>query len=61
MESSVVVIESLDQEGRGIAHVEGKVVFIDGALTGELRSDSGSTVTGDALRSAGRGPRPLHR
>ena len=30
-----VIIESLDQEGRGIAHSEGKVVFIEGALTGE--------------------------
>lgn len=30
-----VIIESLDQEGRGIAHVEGKVIFIEGALTGE--------------------------
>lgn len=28
-------IESLDHEGRGIAHADGKVVFIDGALTGE--------------------------
>ena len=28
-------VESLDYEGRGIAHAEGKVVFIDGALTGE--------------------------
>lgn len=28
-------IESLDHEGRGVAHVEGKVVFIDGALPGE--------------------------
>lgn len=28
-------IESLDQEGRGVAHVEGKTVFIDGALPGE--------------------------
>lgn len=26
------VIESLDQEGRGVAHVEGKTIFIDGAL-----------------------------
>lgn len=25
-------IESLDQEGRGVAHVEGKTIFIDGAL-----------------------------
>jgi 23S rRNA (uracil1939-C5)-methyltransferase len=30
-----VIIESLDQEGRGIAHAEGKVIFIEGALTGE--------------------------
>ena len=25
-------IESLDQEGRGVAHVDGKTIFIDGAL-----------------------------
>ncbi len=30
-----VVIESLDQEGRGVAHVDGKVAFVEGALTGE--------------------------
>ncbi|MFA6904427.1 MAG: 23S rRNA (uracil(1939)-C(5))-methyltransferase RlmD [Gallionellaceae bacterium] len=30
-----VIIESLDQDGRGIAHADGKVVFIEGALTGE--------------------------
>jgi 23S rRNA (uracil1939-C5)-methyltransferase len=29
------IIESLDQEGRGIAHVDGKVVFVEGALPGE--------------------------
>lgn len=29
------LIESLDQEGRGVAHVEGKTVFIDGALPNE--------------------------
>jgi 23S rRNA (uracil1939-C5)-methyltransferase len=28
-------IESIDQEGRGIAHADGKVIFIDGAITGE--------------------------
>ncbi|MDN5842402.1 MAG: 23S rRNA (uracil(1939)-C(5))-methyltransferase RlmD [Alcaligenaceae bacterium] len=28
-------IESLDLEGRGVAHHEGKVVFVEGALTGE--------------------------
>lgn len=29
------VIESLDHEGRGVTHVDGKVVFVDGALPGE--------------------------
>jgi 23S rRNA (uracil1939-C5)-methyltransferase len=29
------VIESLDQEGRGVAHYEGKTIFVDGALPGE--------------------------
>lgn len=28
-------VESLEREGRGVAHVEGKTVFIDGALPGE--------------------------
>jgi 23S rRNA (uracil1939-C5)-methyltransferase len=32
---NTVTIESIDQEGRGIAHVEGKVIFIEGALIGE--------------------------
>jgi len=31
----VAVIESLDREGRGIARVEGKAIFIEGALPGE--------------------------
>lgn len=35
-----VTIESLDQEGRGIARVDGKVIFIEGALTGETVSYS---------------------
>ena len=35
MTKNVVVIESLDHEGRGIAHSDGKVIFIEGALTGE--------------------------
>ncbi|MEW6354605.1 MAG: TRAM domain-containing protein, partial [Pseudomonadota bacterium] len=28
-------IESLDQDGRGVAHIDGKAVFIEGALPGE--------------------------
>jgi len=31
----IATIESLDHEGRGIAHVEGKAIFIEGALPGE--------------------------
>jgi len=31
----IAQIESLDQEGRGVAHVEGKTIFIDGALPAE--------------------------
>ncbi len=31
----VAIIESLDHEGRGVAHVEGKTIFIDGGLPGE--------------------------
>ncbi|MDR2874997.1 MAG: 23S rRNA (uracil(1939)-C(5))-methyltransferase RlmD [Methylobacillus sp.] len=33
--TNITHIDSLDQEGRGVGRVEGKVVFIDGALTGE--------------------------
>ena len=33
--SPIAQIESLDQEGRGVAHVEGKTIFIGGALPGE--------------------------
>lgn len=32
----IVVIESLDQEGRGVARHNGKVVFVRGALPGEV-------------------------
>ncbi|HTH94790.1 MAG TPA: 23S rRNA (uracil(1939)-C(5))-methyltransferase RlmD [Rhodocyclaceae bacterium] len=31
----VAFIESLDHEGRGVAHVEGKAIFVEGALPGE--------------------------
>jgi 23S rRNA (uracil1939-C5)-methyltransferase len=34
-EEKIVTIESIDHEGRGIAHADGKVIFIEGALTGE--------------------------
>lgn len=30
-----LVIESLNHEGRGVAHRDGKAIFVDGALTGE--------------------------
>jgi len=33
---TVVTIGSLDQEGRGIARVDGKAVFVEGALPGEV-------------------------
>jgi 23S rRNA (uracil1939-C5)-methyltransferase len=33
--STPISIESLDQEGRGVAHVGGKAVFVEGALPGE--------------------------
>ncbi len=33
--SAAIQVETLDQEGRGIGHADGKVVFIEGALTGE--------------------------
>ena len=35
-----VEIESLDQDGRGVAHREGKAVFVEGALPRRLRSDA---------------------
>ena len=33
--SSIAIIESLDNEGRGVARVDGKAIFIEGALPGE--------------------------
>ena len=30
-----LIIESLDNEGRGVAHHDGKVIFVEGALPGE--------------------------
>lgn len=34
--SEVLTIESLDHEGRGVARRNGKAIFVDGALTGEV-------------------------
>ena len=42
-------IESLDREGRGVAHVEGKAMFVEGALPGETVD---FTVTRDRHRFA---------
>ena len=36
MELPTALVESLDYEGRGVAHVDGKAVFIEGALPREL-------------------------
>lgn len=33
--NQTVIIESLSQDGRGVTHIDGKAVFIDGALPGE--------------------------
>ncbi len=32
----IAVVESLEHEGRGVAHAEGKAIFIEGALLGEV-------------------------
>ena len=50
-----VGVESLDQEGRGVAHREGKAVFIEGALPGERvvyerRKNKPSYETGRVVR-----------
>lgn len=34
-QNPVALIESLDHEGRGVAHVDGKAIFVEGALPGE--------------------------
>src|SRR6185436_6597142 len=40
MSDPIATIESLDQEGRGVAHVDGKAIFSEGALIGERVSYS---------------------
>ena len=32
----LATIENIDQEGRGVAHIDGKAIFVEGALQGEL-------------------------
>ncbi|MSQ80435.1 MAG: 23S rRNA (uracil(1939)-C(5))-methyltransferase RlmD [Candidatus Methylopumilus sp.] len=32
----LATIENIDQEGRGVTHVEGKAIFVEGALQGEI-------------------------
>jgi 23S rRNA (uracil1939-C5)-methyltransferase len=34
-DAPILTVESLDHEGRGVGHVDGKVVFVEGALAGE--------------------------
>ncbi len=54
-------IESLSHEGRGVAHIDGKTVFIDGALANEQvefnyiskRSKFDEGVTGSIIKSNG--------
>jgi 23S rRNA (uracil1939-C5)-methyltransferase len=36
VDTDTVLITALDQEGRGIARIDGKAVFVEGALAGEL-------------------------
>jgi 23S rRNA (uracil1939-C5)-methyltransferase len=67
---AVALVESLDLEGRGVAHVDGKAVFIDGALPGERveflvraskRSYKLATLSGRLRESAARvAPRCPH-
>lgn len=52
---SEALIESLDHEGMGVAHVDGKATFIDGAVTGErvafaLRRSRGSFDVGSTTQ-----------
>jgi 23S rRNA (uracil1939-C5)-methyltransferase len=54
-EEFAVEVESLDQDGRGVAHREGKVVFVEGALPGERvvyerRRNKPSYETGRVVR-----------
>ena len=53
------LIESLDHEGRGVAHVDGKVIFIEGGLPGEIveyasyrRKPTFEQATATAVRKA---------
>ena len=61
---TIVTIASLDQEGRGIARVDGKAVFVEGALPGEAvaittlkRKPTYEIARADAIAEAQRGAR----
>ena len=57
-EPSVVTIEAMSHEGRGIAHIDGKTVFVFGALKGEevriqirkTRGNYDEAITLDVIR-----------
>ena len=51
---TIVTIGSLDQEGRGIARVDGKAVFVEGALPGEARDDHDAEAQADLRNRARR-------
>ena len=58
-------IESLDREGRGVAHADGKTIFVDGALTGEdveyaAYRKKPSWELAQALRIEREGPSRVH-
>jgi 23S rRNA (uracil1939-C5)-methyltransferase len=68
-DAPVLTVESLDHEGRGVGHADGKVIFIDGALAGERVSyasrrkkasyeiaDVGRIITASAARVVPRCP-----
>ncbi len=57
----IAKIDSLDHEGRGVTRVDGKAVFVEGALPGErveyvVRRAEPSYEQGETVRSCARVP-----